>query len=459
MNFFILIFLYIIISKIKNTNQQNDTEPLNNIYFVVSHFRHGARTPNKFKNASEDRDYINVTWDEGVGELTKLGVIQHFIIGVKNRKRYDNFLSKEFNPNEILSYSTNLNRTKSSGYAQLLGLYFEQYNLNSSDAKNITPIDIDVDTNISNLISYPVPYFIFEEIKRGNVIKYEKTFDYDRDMNCPKVIPIRNKNKKLDKHYIEFFNSFDNMQEFLEKYFNYNFTESDKFEQLHRFCDAFISQVTHNKTHELLIKYRNITKTYLKCIEYEKLKLFNIEQGGQANFTGEMSMGSVMLKILNFMEMRMALNNRTEIIKNKPKFVMYSSHDTTLASMGRFILSAFNITIPYPYYASSQVFELRKYNNDFNVEMYFDDKLAMNISYNDFKNKIVNLVWTDRSIIDYCESYNYYEFLIIGIGFCIIIISIVIVTLILLLVKYNPKGEFRNLKSDSSGSIIPNEEI
>jgi hypothetical protein len=247
------------------------------------------------------------------------------------------------------------------------------------------------------------------------------------------------------------------METFLEDHYDFDFEKRDKFEQLHRFCDAFISQVTDKRVNDFIEKERNISETYLRCIEYEKLKLFNIEQGGQANFTGEMSMGSVKLKILNFMEMRMALNNRTEIIKNKPKFVMYSSHDTTLASMGRFILSAFNITIPYPYYASSQVFELRKYNNEFYVEFYFDDILGFNISFNEFKSKVLKVSWNDRSIIDYCDSYSKIDFIIIGISFGIVIVCLVIFTFVLLIFKYDNKGEFLYMNNNDSNSIVPKE--
>ena len=459
MKYFIITILNLIMTKIIYSKLPiSNSEESDNLFFIFSNFRHGARTPNKYKSGSNETDYINVTWDDSAGELTKLGIIQQFLIGIKNRKKYNNFLSKKFNPYEILIYSTNLNRTKSSGFSQLIGLYYNNYNLNITDAKNFTPIHFDFEKiDYKNLITYPIPYFIFKEVKRGNILRYEKTFDYDRDINCKKVIPIRNKNKKLDTNYIDFYNDFKlYMQDFLEKNFNFDFSK-DKFEQLHRFCDAFISQVTHNKTHELLIKFRNVTETYLRCIEYEKLKLFNIEQGGQSNFTGEMTMSSIMLKIIDYMEYRINNNNRTEIIKNYPKFVLYSTHDTNLASMGRYILSTFNYTISYPYYASNEIFELRKYNNEFYVEFYFDDILGFNISFNEFKSKVLKVSWNDRSIIDYCDSYSKIDFIIIGISFGIVIVCLVIFTFVLLIFKYDNKGEFLYMNNNDSNSIVPNE--
>ena len=174
MKYLIITLLNILITKIIYSKlPKSNTEELDNLYFIFSNFRHGARTPNKYKN---ETDYINVTWDESAGELTKLGVIQQFLIGLKNRKKYNNFLSEKFNPYEILIYSTNLNRTKSSVFSQLIGLYYNNYNLNISDVKNLTPINFDFEKiDYKNLLTYPIPYFIFKEVKRGNIIRYEKT--------------------------------------------------------------------------------------------------------------------------------------------------------------------------------------------------------------------------------------------------------------------------------------------
>jgi hypothetical protein len=424
---------------------------------VFEHFRHGARSPNRFRYKEKEIDFINVTWHEGAGELTTLGILQHYIIGRRNRERYNNLISQEFNPQEILIYSTNLNRTKTSGYAQLLGLYYENYNIDASDAKNLIKLDSDYNPGFDNLKTYTIPYFIFQEVKRGNIIKYEKTFDYDRDINCPKVKTLRDKNKRLDHHYINYYISFEKYtRKFLEDAYKFNFT-IDKFEQLHRFCDAYIADKTHERLDEYFIRNRNVTETYLRCLEYEKLKLFNIEQGGQSNFTGEMTMSSIMLKLIDYMEFRIKKNNRTEIIKNYPKFILYSTHDTNLASLGRYILSTFNYTISYPFYASNEIFELRKYNNEFYVEFYFDDILGFNISFNEFKSKVLKVSWNDRSIIDYCDSYSKIDFIIIGISFGIVIVCLVIFTFVLLIFKYDNKGEFLYMNNNDSNSIVPKE--
>ena len=456
-----ILFLFLLILKFPKLKFEK-LQPLENIYFAFEHFRHGARTPNRFIDKKKEMDFINTTWHEGAGELTYLGILQQYLIGTRNKIRYSKFLSSKYNPQEILVYSTNLNRTKTSGYAQLLGLYEKDKSkvINTEEGKkylNFTDIKSYYGENLM-LKTYPIPYFILKYIKRGNKFRYEKTFDYSRDINCPKIKFLRNKNKLLDKHYIEYYETFKKyMETFLEDNFDFDFEKRDKFEQLHRFCDAFISQVTDKRVNQFFIdKKRDINITYDRCIEYEKLKLFNIEQGGQANFTGEISMSAVMLRVINWMECRMKLKSNIEIKKGCPKFVMYSAHDTTLAAMGRFLLSAFNILVPYPYFAATQSFELRKYNDLFYVEIYFNDKLSLNVTFKEFKKKVRDVAWDENFIIDYCDVYNSFEMKIIYLGFGIILVLILIFVLGFLYFRYHPKGEFKNIVFDIN-EVLSNE--
>ena len=457
-----ILFLFLLIIKFPKLKFEK-LQPLENIYFAFEHFRHGARTPNRFIDKKKEMDFINTTWHEGAGELTYLGILQQYLIGTRNKIRYSKFLSSKYNPQEILIYSTNLNRTKTSGYAQLLGLYEKdkmkvihteggKKNINFNDFKSY---------NGENLLlkTYPIPYFILQYIKRGNQFRYEKTFDYSRDVNCQKIKFLRNKNKLLDKHYISYYETFKKyMETFLEDHYDFDFEKRDKFEQLHRFCDAFISQVTDKRVNDFIEKERNISETYLRCIEYEKLKLFNIEQGGQANFTGEISMSAVMLRIIKWMECRMSLKSNIDIKKGCPKFVMYSAHDTTLAAMGRFLLSAFNILVPYPYFAATQSFELRKYNKDFYVEIYFNDKLGLNVTFKEFKKKVRDVAWDENFVIDYCDVYSSFEMKIIYLGFGIILVLSFIFAILFLFFRYHPKGEFKYIVFNSDSSEIINEE-
>ena len=55
------------------------------IIFVVIHFRHGARAPQKISDSYID--LVGEKW-ENPGELTGVGQRIHYILGLRNRKRY-----------------------------------------------------------------------------------------------------------------------------------------------------------------------------------------------------------------------------------------------------------------------------------------------------------------------------------------------------------------------------------
>ena len=47
----------------------------------------------------------------------------HYLLGASMKKKYKDFLSEQFNPNEIFTISTDVNRTILSSYAHLQGMY------------------------------------------------------------------------------------------------------------------------------------------------------------------------------------------------------------------------------------------------------------------------------------------------------------------------------------------------
>jgi len=92
------------------------------LLFVLEHFRHGARGAYKSFNYNTWRDILNEEW-KGSGELTPIGMRQHYLLGTSIRNKYKNFISNEFNPNEIYAISSDVNRTLISAYSNLLGIF------------------------------------------------------------------------------------------------------------------------------------------------------------------------------------------------------------------------------------------------------------------------------------------------------------------------------------------------
>ena len=88
------------------------------LIFVIETYRHGAREP--------IRDYWNAKDFKSKGELTPVGMRQHYYLGQLLRSEYIDslgFLSPNFNATELYVYSTNVNRTIMSAQSQLYGLY------------------------------------------------------------------------------------------------------------------------------------------------------------------------------------------------------------------------------------------------------------------------------------------------------------------------------------------------
>ena len=114
-------FLWIIFFlQIFNTYLQG----VDKLVFVYTHFRHGARAPLKINDSFIDK--LGEAW-KNPGELTGVGQRMHYLLGRRNRIRYINdgktFLSTQFDPHEILIYSSNINRTMVSVSSQLQGFY------------------------------------------------------------------------------------------------------------------------------------------------------------------------------------------------------------------------------------------------------------------------------------------------------------------------------------------------
>ena len=130
-----------------------------NLFFIFVNSRHGARTPLFLLDRHEDM--LGGKW-VGKGLLTKLGMRQHYELGLKNRKRYPNFLNNEYDPREILIYSTNFSRAILSAESLLLGLYnnISYQNFNFTDIYNNNNNN---DNEIMNSIIPPINLFLYNK--------------------------------------------------------------------------------------------------------------------------------------------------------------------------------------------------------------------------------------------------------------------------------------------------------
>lgn len=91
-----------------------------NLVFAIDLVRHGDRTPIHEIPASPH------VWEEGLGELTPLGMQQAYNLGVVLRKKYvetTHLLPQNFSQEAMFVRSTDVNRTLMTGISLLYGLY------------------------------------------------------------------------------------------------------------------------------------------------------------------------------------------------------------------------------------------------------------------------------------------------------------------------------------------------
>ena len=345
---FILPIIYICYCKEIMYNHDNKE---NNIYFIFTTFRHGARKPLKKKDF-----FGNI--ENKPGALTEYGKIQHLEIGRKYRKRYANFMNISFDKNEIYIRSSNIERALVSTLKELEG-FFNQ----TIDRSNIFIVKGGV---------YFMNLFLLDRKEHQDINKYLK--------NCLK--------RNLGKNYVNIYQNeiFPNLK-------NCHLKENIPDTGIKNFCDSIIShyfEYTYgNQTNDIIgrCNSEDIKKFYDFCIEYyDSFKAFK-------------EYGAFMFYKL-FQHIFKYMDNAIKG-KSKLKMIMIGGHDATVGQL-MYFLDALQI-IPrtnYPHFAFNIIMELRKYNEEFYLEIYYNDIMKYNNTLKNFKNILDNSKYSN--LYNYC---------------------------------------------------------
>ena len=283
-------------------------------------FRHGARKP--FTKIDIFGNYIN-----SPGKLSKYGCIQHLEIGKNYRNRYSNFLNMSFDYNQLYIRTSDSERTIISTEKQLEGFFNKK-----------------IDRKYFDIIKDGSDHF--------NLYNLNNT---EKDI-MNKYLKYCNKRILEEDDYIKIFKS--DILPILQNY--YGIFEIPKLDY---FCDSvytsYLEYIYNNVTNNKIIKcgIKNIKKMHDFCSNW-----YNSIRGWD-------EYGAYMFYILFqhiFEYMNMSINR-----KNSLKMIMIGGHRTTIDKFMNFF-DGMKI-IPrneYPHFAFNIVIELRKYNNNFYLEIY-----------------------------------------------------------------------------------------
>ena len=456
------------------------------LIFVELQSRHGARSPlNYYDN---NKDFMGQNWTNS-GELTGVGQRMEYILGLRNRKRYITelqFLSEKFDPHEILIFSTSLNRTLLSMTSQLQGFYPitqtsgeklnpDQLNI-SFPPMNISGVDNEEIISLGNW-SMPnnitlIPIHMISPLEKRIVV-------YDA-IDCKEkvtAITLKNKNEnedvvKLGKNFNDIYSK--NLSKFLPltEYHEYDFDDIGKI------CDALIADSTEGRDLSNFFIETNFDKDTLieDCKEILAVSFSKKLYGDRNNEVLLLEASPVLREMIHYMKQRVDADIKGEKIEenaidySRPKMVIISGHDTTVAAQLLFILKFFNLDLglyELPAYSAQVAFEVSRNENktqnlsysDYHVCFYYNDDLILNTTMDEFIKTVEKNIWSSKKINHFCHStddkndLNIKMGIIIGLGILIFCLIIIIIILLAKICKIN-KTDKEDLESIDSDKIL-----
>ena len=411
-------------------------DPKDRLVFVYTHFRHGARAPNKLDD--NFNDMLKEHWTNP-GELTSVGERQHYLLGLRNRKRYikdQTFLSEKFDPHEILVYSSNFNRTMMSASSHLQGFYPQKDLVGNVLTKNqikvaYPPVNVNCDEINEEIVKLDVsalpyrmnlpPIRMINDNERKMVVYDLKGCTEKRDM-------IKKQNEKsipLLAEETTYFN--EKYGEKLNRYFG---TENKEysFSEMSEFCDAVRSSYVDQRDLTEFKKIFDLEEMYNYCVKYYTIKYQYQIHGDKDKILAHVESSNMIREFIYYMKRRLDADitevNEDENLQDysKPKMFMLSGHDSTISADEILLIHALNLNesekFVFPRFAAQLAIEVKTKKNgkkssysDYYVVGYIDDKEIFNLGADVFINKIEKEIWSEKQVNDYCgldNSYNLY---------------------------------------------------
>ena len=382
--------------------------------FVFEHCRHGARGMKELKN---DTDIFKQKWI-GSEELSAVGLRQHYLLGSLMRNQYSQLLDwNNYNTKDIFVYSTPTNRTIMSARAHLFGMFNNENikKLNKNQNEKSIPNYLRNKSKIINFInktlnnSYILPNKIPSEIPIHIIERKEKLFQFEKDDNCIGIENQRDKNKKKKsvKNAVESFN--EKYGQKLVKYLGEK--KEDYFKDLKNVQAIALAFIINKIDGRDLSEFQNETGFDLEKFYNDSMKILvqkSLEiQSGDDEKLIALASSSVLLRfILSFIDKVVENDKKQKKIHDVPKYFLLSAHDTTIVMSSDLLNILFKSEKYFPSFATSQVYELNKENNEYYINLIFNGEKLKTVKYEYFKKTIENEAWTLEETGYFCGFYK-----------------------------------------------------
>ncbi|XP_059777910.1 prostatic acid phosphatase [Balaenoptera ricei] len=295
--------------------------------FVTLVFRHGDRSPiETFPN-----DPIKESsWPQGFGQLTQLGMEQHYELGQYIRKRYEKFLNKSYRHEQVYVRSTDIDRTLMSAMTNLAALF--------------PPEGISVWN----------PSLPWQPIPVHTVPVSEDRLLYLPFRNCSRFQELERKTLKSEE-FQKRLHPYKDFIEILPKFTGYH--NQDLFGIWSKVYDPLFCERVHNFTLPSWATEDSMTKLK-KISELSLLSLYGIHKQKEKSRL----QGGVLVK-----EILYHMKSATQPLNHR-KLIMYSAHDTTVSAL-QMALDVYNGILPP--HASCHLMELYFEKGEYFIEMYY----------------------------------------------------------------------------------------
>ena len=435
--------------------------------FVYEHCRHGARSPG-FSFDSTYTDEYNNTWF-GDGELTNIGIRMSYILGIRSRLRYKNFLSPSFNSKEILITSTNSNRTLNTINAQLLGLYplGTGPTLNEDEIPKAFPPNQLNDDVLGEINSTLENNTIIGQLPVIPIHTFDLRYKYiflDDPENCARMKTYRQEliNKSS---YTKFFTKLNNTYgKELQEYFNKpNRDFLFDFNTVISITDNFIANIDNARNMETFLSYVDKDTFYSLAIELKMMFLYETQCD---ELTCMMAASPYFKDMITWMDSRIEMDIQgkgSDVNYTQPKMVIHGGHDTSLAPILSFMSDVFGTNKLYVPFGANVFFEVYKNNNsEYKLRYLYNDEEMLDISYEEFKRKVMENVWSNEKISKFCENEKEDNVDVMKMLVCLVIVFgltslILVIKTIYLYVKLQ-KGK-KSLSKKDTKDLVKNANI